>query len=156
MTEQQFFRSSGFLLAWATFRTVAEKVLNHVTSTESKRVGVVIDMYRHVSIKNAERSKRECKAADGMKCKNILARYGIKSWSKFLSVSSNKAELVKFLLEQWQSEEFRRLKLSDCTMYVTCEYECRSLNSVGILRSRVWKLVSVQILFRVSLFPRCR
>ena len=86
-------------------------------------------MYRHVSIKNTERSKRECKAADGMKCKNILARYGIKSWSKFLSVSSNKAELVKFLLEQWQNEEFRRLKLSDCTMYVTCEYECRKLNS---------------------------
>ena len=110
---------------------MAEKVFNHVTSTESKRVGVVFDVYRHVSIKNVERSKRECKAADGVKCKNILARYGIKSWSKFLSVFSNKAELVKFLLEQWQSEELRlrRLKLSDCTMYVTCEYECWKLNS---------------------------
>ena len=85
-------------------------------------------MYRDVSIKNVERSKRECKAADGVKCKNILARYGIKSWSKFLSVFSNKAELVKFLLGQWQSEEIR-LKLSDCTMYVTCEYECWKLNS---------------------------
>ena len=86
---------------------MAENVFNHVTSTESKLVGVVFDMYRHVFIKNVERSKREYNAADGVKCKNIFARYGIKSWSKFLSVSSNKAELVKFLLEQWQSEEFR-------------------------------------------------
>ena len=72
---------------------MAEQVFNPLTSTESKHVGVVFDMYREVSIKNVERSKRECKAADGVKCKNILARYGIKSWSKFLSVSSNKARL---------------------------------------------------------------
>ena len=82
---------------------MAEQVFNHVTSTESKRVGVAFDMYRDV-----ERSKRECKAADGVKCKKIiLARYCIKSWSKFLSVSSNKAELVKLLLGQWQSVAFR-------------------------------------------------
>ena len=109
---------------------MAEQVFNHVASTESKRVNVVFDMYHDVSIKNVERSKRECKAADGVKCKNILAKYGIKAWSKFLSVSSNKAELVKFLLGQWQSEEFR-LKLSDCTMYVTCENECWKLNSAN-------------------------
>ena len=107
----------------ATFRTVIEQVFNLVTSTEGKRVDVVFDVYRDVSIKNVERFKKVCKAADGVKYKNILAVYVIKSWSKFLSVSSNKTELVKFLLEQWQSEELR-LKLSDCTMYVTCEYEC--------------------------------
>ena len=82
----------------ATFRIVAERVFNHVTSTESKRVDVVLDVYRDVSIKNVERSKRECKAADRVKYKSILAGYGINSWSKFLSVSSNKAERVKFLL----------------------------------------------------------
>ena len=90
----------------------------------------MFDVYRDVSIKNVERSKKECKVADGVKYKNILAGYVIKSWSKFLSVSSNKPELVKFLLGQWQSEEFR-LKLSDCTMYVTCECECWKLDSVG-------------------------
>ena len=114
----------------ATFRTVAEQVFNLVTSTESKRVDVVFDVYRDVSINKVERSKRECKAADGVKYKNILAGYVIKSWSEFLSVSSNKTELVKFLLGQWQSEEFR-LKLSDCTMYVTCECECWKLDSAG-------------------------
>ena len=114
----------------ATFRTVAEQVFNLVTSTESKRVDVVSDAYRDVSIKNVKRSKKECKAADGVKYKNILAGYVIKSWSKFLSVSSNKTELVKFLLGQWQSEEFR-LKLSDSTMYVTCECECWKLDSAG-------------------------
>ena len=101
-------------------------------------------MYRDVSIKNVERSKRECKAADGVKCKNILARYGIKSWSKFLSVFSNKAELVKFLLGQWQSEEIR-LKLSDCTMYVTCEYECWKLNSADSERVDELQIAKKQI-----------
>ena len=54
----------------------------------------------------------------------------MRSGSKFLSVSSNKAELVKFLLGQWQSEEFKP-KLSDRTMYVTCVCECLKLDSEG-------------------------
>ena len=56
----------------ATFRTVAEQVFNLVTSTESKRVDVVFDVYRDVSINKVERSKRECKAADGVKYKKFL------------------------------------------------------------------------------------
>ena len=45
----------------ATFRVVAEKVFSTVTSSNSNRIDVVFDVYRDVSIKNAERSKRSSK-----------------------------------------------------------------------------------------------
>ena len=65
---------------------------------KATRVDVLFGVFRDVSITNVERSKRECQSADGMKYKNILARYSTKSWTKFLSAASNKAELVEFLL----------------------------------------------------------
>ena len=62
------------------------------------RVDALFGVYRDVSIQKLERSRRECQSADGVKYKNILAGYSSKSWSKFLSAASNKAELVEFLL----------------------------------------------------------
>ena len=78
----------------ATFRMVAEKVFLIVTG--SNRTDVVFDVCREVSLKNAERSKRSSKQ-DGVRYKNILPNFQVKSWSKFLSVSSNKTEVVQFI-----------------------------------------------------------
>ena len=70
----------------ATFHVVAESVFELVTSTGSRHVDVVFDMYREVSIKNVERLKRVVTFND--------VQY------KLLSVPANTPEIVKFLVPQ--------------------------------------------------------
>ena len=81
----------------ATFRMVAEKVLLIVTGSNNNRTDVVFDVYRDVSLKNAKRSERSSKQ-DGVRYKNISPSFQVKSWSKFMSVSSNKTEVVEFII----------------------------------------------------------
>ena len=81
----------------STFRVVAEKVFLTVTSSNSNKIDAVFDIYRDVSIKNAERFKRSSRQ-EGVRYKNILPSYQVKSWNKLLSVSSNKTEAVKFIV----------------------------------------------------------
>ena len=106
----------------ATFLVVAERVFEMVTSTGSRRVDIVFDVYREVSIKNVERLKR-VSTSDGVHYKNILPAYTVKSWNKLLSVTANKPEIVKFLVSQWKTEAFRD-RLGNRTMYVTTEDQC--------------------------------
>ena len=89
------------LPAGATFRLVAVKVFSAVTSNTSRRIDIVFDTYSDISIKNTERSKRSV-CSESVKYKNILPGHPIKSWSKLLTVSSNKTELVKFLVTEWK------------------------------------------------------
>ena len=56
--------------------------------------------------------------------------YQIKSWNKFLTISSNKSELVKFLVSQWKKSEFRE-KLGEKVMFVTEEDQCWKLESTS-------------------------
>ena len=81
----------------ATFHIVTERVFELVMSTGSRRADVVFDVYREVLIKNVERSKR-VSTSDGVHYKNILPAYTVKSWSKMLSFTANKPEIVNFLV----------------------------------------------------------
>ena len=112
----------------ATFQVASEKVLEMVTSTSNKRIDVLFDTYKQISIKSVERSKRASSGSDGIKYKNILPGYKVKSWSKLLCAASNKIEIVKFLLLQWKNHEFRS-KLVDRELYVTSEDQCWKLAS---------------------------
>lgn len=106
-------------------------ILNQVTGNDNcKRVDVVFDVYLHTSIKNVERSKRSSQA-EGIKYKNILPGYQVKSWSKFLALPSNKTEVVKFLVAEWKKTEMRD-KLSGKTLYVTCQSECWKLDPTSV------------------------
>ena len=105
------------LPAGATFRLVAEKVFSAVTNNTSRRIDIVFDTYSDISIKNAEKSKRSARS-ESVKCKNILPGHPIKSWSKFLTVSSNKTELVKFLVTEWTKYGFTN-KLGNRSLFVT-------------------------------------
>ena len=109
----------------ATFLVVAERVL--LTSTGSRCVDVVFDVYREVSIKNVERLKI-VSTSDGVQYKNILPAYTVKSWNKLLSVTANKPEIVKFLVSQWKTEAFRG-RLGNRIMYVTTEDQCWRLDA---------------------------
>ena len=96
--------------------------------TGSRRVDVVFDVYREVSIKNVETLKR-VSTSDGVYYKDILPAYTVKSWNKLLSVTPNKPEIVKFLVSQWRTEAFRG-RLGNCTMYMTTEDQCWRVDGV--------------------------
>ena len=100
------------LPAGATFRLMEEKVFSAVTN---RRIDVVCDSYPDISIKNAERSKRSARS-ESVRYKNILPGHPIKSWSKFLTVSSHKTEVVKFLVAEWEREGFT-YKLGNISLF---------------------------------------
>ena len=52
----------------------------------------------------------------------------MKNWSKILSVSANKTELMRFLVGQWKQEQYRD-KLLNKTLYVTEEETCWKISS---------------------------
>ena len=91
-----------------------------VTGTASRRIDVVFDLYREVSIKNLERLKRVC-TFDSLHCKNIRPAYMMKITE--LGVTANKPEIVQLLVSQWKTEAFRG-RLSNRTMYVTTKDPC--------------------------------
>ena len=118
------------LPAAATFRLVAEKVFSAVTNNINRRIDIVFDTYPDVSIKNAKRSKRSARS-ESVRYKNILPGHPIKSWSKFLTVSSNKTEVVKFLVTEWKKYGFT-YKLGNRSLFVTHNEECWKLQSSSI------------------------
>ena len=83
----------------ATFSVVAECLFAMLTSNPSKRIDIVFDVCKDISMKNAERSER-ASGSKGITYQNILPDYQVKNWSKILTVSSNKTELVRFLVGQ--------------------------------------------------------
>ena len=103
----------------ATFSVVAERLFAMLTSNTSKQIDIVFDIYKDISIKNAERSERAT-GPKGITYQNILPGYQVKNWSKILSVSSKKTELVRFLVGQWKQEQYRE-KLRNKTLYLTEE-----------------------------------
>ena len=91
--------------AGATFVVLADKIFDAVASNPSRRVDVVFDVYFDVSIKNVERAKRSS-CPEGVKYKNILPAYPVKSWKKFMSTQTNKKEVVHFLVSQRKQSEY--------------------------------------------------
>jgi ABC-type microcin C transport system duplicated ATPase subunit YejF len=55
--------------AGATFGVLAERVLDIVINSSRQRIDVVFDVYKNVSIKNAERSRRTEEFSKGTRYK---------------------------------------------------------------------------------------
>lgn len=85
-----------------------------VTSTASRCVDVVFDVYHEVSIRNVKRLKRPF-IPDGVQYKKIFHAYTVKSWNKLLS--GTKPEIVKFVVSQKKTEAFKG-RLCNWIMYV--------------------------------------
>ena len=66
-----------------------------------------------------------------MKYKNILPGYPIKSWSKFLTVSSNKTKVVQFLVTERKKYSFT-YKLGNRSLFVTHNEDYWKLQSSSI------------------------
>ncbi|KAG0716309.1 hypothetical protein GWK47_009996 [Chionoecetes opilio] len=102
---------------------LAGTALSHVVheGAKSRRIDVVFDVYKETSIKDAERANRS--AGTGIHFKNIQPGHNIQQWRKLLGSSSNKASLIKFLVEEWKKPQHRE-KLEGKELYVTCEQLC--------------------------------
>ena len=110
-----------------TFSQLAESAMLMVLheGAESERIDVVFDVYRDTSIKNAERSNRGADMA--IQFRNIAPGHNIQQWRKLLCSSSNKANLIKFLVEEWKLPKYRE-KLNNKLLLVTCEEVCYQIS----------------------------
>lgn len=79
-----------------TFAVVAEKLFALISSTPSHRIDIVFDVYKVVSIKNAEGAKRSSRQ-EGVTYRNILPGFQVKNWQKLLGIAENIAKIVRFL-----------------------------------------------------------
>jgi len=106
-----------------TFAQLAESVLLMVLheGTQSQRIDVVFDVYKETSIKDAERCNRGASMA--IQFKSIAPGHNIQQWRKLLCSSTNKANLIKFLVGEWKLPKYRE-KLKDKVLFVTCEKVC--------------------------------
>ena len=100
----------------ATFHVFSEKVFGLVTSTVSRRVDVVLDVYREVSIKNVERLKR-MSSSDDVQYKKILPARTVKSWCELLCVTAT-------IVLKCMIEEAFRSRLGNRITYVTTADQC--------------------------------
>ena len=87
--------------AGLTYEQFSVKLLNAVMSSgcSSTRVDAVFDVYRNISIKNAEHAHRK---SGNIEFKKILGSQLIKQWNSFLSSTNNKTELIKFIFAEWK------------------------------------------------------
>ena len=77
-----------------TFGDLACQILTSVMKCpgQCERIDIVFDVYWDISVKNCERERR---SAAQIQYSSIKAGQPIKQWSKFLSSSANKTELIK-------------------------------------------------------------
>ena len=115
-----------------TFSDIANSIFCCILNEgrESDRIDIVFDTYRSESIKTAERNYRGFDAG-GVLFKNIAPGHKVKQWRRFLSVSENKTNLIKFLVNEWRQTKYQE-KMSAKIMYVTCEEICYKLTPPGI------------------------
>ena len=109
-----------------TFGQVAELALTPLThilheGRQSKRIDIIFDVYHSNSIKQAERVNRG--ADNALQYKKLARGNHVQQWRKFLSGSSNKTSLIKFLTDEWKLLKCRE-KLENKILYVTCEQYC--------------------------------
>ena len=114
-----------------TFSQVANSIFSRIMNDGfgCKRIDVVFDVYRELSIKNVERSKRG--NSDAPMFSQILPDHNIKQWARFLKGSHNKSELIKFFVREWGKEAYTN-RLRDTVLMIGFGTECVKLSSNGI------------------------
>ena len=114
-----------------TFKEIAETLFRRIMaeSAQCSRVDVVFDVYRVKSIKNSERKTRG--NADTTQYKNILPAHKIKQWHQFIKSSHNKANLIRFLCNEWKSIHYRS-RLQYIHMYLGYDKECFKLTKESV------------------------
>ncbi|KAK3728046.1 hypothetical protein QZH41_015787, partial [Actinostola sp. cb2023] len=113
-----------------SFGDVADTVLNMALreGTQCKRIDVVFDTYREISIKNFERSLRG--EETGHQLRSITSTQIVRQWRNFLTRVSNKTSLISFIVSEWRTQRCRE-KLDDKDLFATIEDVCFRITSQG-------------------------
>ena len=116
-----------FSCAGLTYNEFADDLLKYAVASSlgSKLMDIVFDVYRESSMKNAERGHRSTGA---LQFKNIVGSSQIKQWGAFLPNGRNKAEMIRFLVRQWQSNG---KLLGEAVLYVAYDEKCICIESNG-------------------------
>ena len=97
------------------------------TRAGSNRTNMVFDMYKDISIKNAERQER---SDSGVLLGSISAGQMIFRWMSILRCSSAKTAIIKFLCDEWKKPSYLT-KLGGKVMYITCQEDCFKIDREG-------------------------
>ena len=92
----------------------------------SVRIDIVFDVYKDVSIKNAERQKRS-KSLEAIVYKTLFPSQVVQQWDSFKASPVNKANLIRFITSEWRKENsLCRTKLGErnSIMFITCDEDC--------------------------------
>jgi hypothetical protein len=124
----------------ATFGDLAKYVFRCLP--KAKCIHFVTDTYKQNSIKDVERSCRGSSEPVTIGGSSITLP---RDFASFMQNSSNKRDLIKFILEQWQLEEYAEL-LQGRSLFFVFEQQCYRLESNGrtVFKSLVEELCSSQ------------
>ena len=113
---------------YLTFGEIADMILSRALreGKDSKRVDVVFDVYRDISIKSAERELRG--ESDAITFKNLASGQKVKQFKTFLRNGDNKTSLVRFVVEHWKKTPSRE-RLKDKELHVTSGNRCYKITA---------------------------
>ena len=109
----------------STFGEVA--TLTFSSLPQSACVHFVTDTYIEDSIKNCERLRRGS-SEDNAYLLRGSATTVPKRWKSYLSCNENKKSLIRFLLKEWESDNYAK-KLRNREVFFVCEERCNLLYS---------------------------
>ena len=83
-----------------TFEDIAKSVFNRILheAVGSKKVDVIFDVYRDISIKNIERPEK--------RDSSVLPKHKVQQWQQFLEGSENKQSFIRFLSKEWSKNVY--------------------------------------------------
>ena len=113
-----------------TFGEVAKSVLSMALrdGCQSKRVDVVFDTYKEISMKNSERSVRG--EAPGPRLQSITVSHIVRQWRNFLSKINKKTSLITFLVNEWKKVKYTE-QLQDKVLFATVDDKCYKISPEG-------------------------
>ena len=119
-------KSSVVGLAFGQF---ADQLLQSVlaVSRNAERIDVIFDVYQAGSIKTAERIRRSC---GQIVIRNIVPTCPIRQWHEFLSTSSNKIELIRFIAGHWKNHD-HFINVESGKFFVALDNRCIELSNNG-------------------------
>ena len=116
-----------------TLRAISNAVLAIALAEAegSVRIDIVFDVYKDVTIKNAERQSRS-NSVEAIVYKTLFPSQVVQQWDSFKASPVNKSNLIRLITSEWRKENtLCRTKLgeSNTVMFITCDEECFKIMS---------------------------
>ena len=117
-----------------TMRAISNAVLITALSEaeRSVHIDIMFDVYKDVSIKNAQRRIIESNSVEAILYKTLIPSQVVQQWDIYKASSMNKANLIRFIVLGWRMENsLCRTKLGkhNTVMFVTCDEQCFKIMS---------------------------